>query len=212
MSVGADLLRYDKKRKYLLLDVETTGLNLSYALPWQLSYTLFTLDKVIETADFYIWWDNLPISDGAARITRFNPEEYRRRAMEPDVVLTSFEKLLYSPEIYPVGHNVLGYDSMIHSVWRRKLGLREDYSYLPRTLDTLALSKAYKKGVALDRNNLLAAQYRALGIVEKGLKTSLGVMGKELGIEHDSSHLHDARADIELNVEVFKQLLWKMEI
>lgn len=210
--IGAELLRYNKTRKYLLFDIETTGLNLGYALPWQLSYCVFTIDQILEEANFYIWWDNLPMSEGAARVTRFNPEQYKQEAMEPDVVLGSFEAYLYDPEIYPVGHNVLGYDSMIHGVWRRKLGLVEDYSYLPRVYDTLALSKAYKKGFKPDVSNLLSFQYRAMSYIERGLKTNLGQMGRDFEISFDENDLHNSKTDIRLNVAVFRQLLWKLEI
>lgn len=210
--IGSDLLRYDKDRRYCVWDLETTGLCLGYALPWQLSYAVFTLERVIQQQTFYIWWDNLPISEGAARVTRFDPRAYKESAMEPDEVLRSLEAQILDPAISSVGHNLLGYDTMIHAVWRRKLGLREDFSYLPRTFDTLALSKAYKKGLPVDRDNPLAFQYRALSVVERGLKASLSTMGREFGIPFDEHRLHDASVDIRLNIEVFKQLLWKVEI
>ncbi len=210
--IGSNLLRYNKTRKYLLWDTETCSLNLAYALPWQISYCLFTLDEIIETRNFYIWWDNLPISDGAAKITRFNPEEYKRAALEPKVVLDSFEAYLYDPEIYGVAHNQLNYDSMIHALWRRKMGLKEDFSYLDRAYDTVALSKAYKKGIKPDTSNLLAFQFKMMSLVEKGLKTNLAAMGKEFEIPFDSAKLHDASEDIKLNISVFRQLIWKLEI
>lgn len=210
--IGAELLRYDKERRYLCYDLETTGLNLGFALPWQVSYCVFTLDKIIEEHDFYIWWDNLPVSEGAARVTRFDFRRYQEIALPADVVLKSFEAYLYDPQIWSVAHNQLNYDSMIHALWRRKLGLKEDYSYLSRAFDTVALSKAYKKGIKPDTTNLLGFQYRMMGIVERGLKTNLGAMGKEFEIEFDSNKLHDALADIHLNVAVFRQLLWKLEI
>lgn len=210
--IGSDLLRYDKKRKYCVFDLETTGLNLAYALPWQLSYAVFTLERVLQQQTFYIWWDNLPISEGAARVTRFNYQVYKEAALDPQDVLGSLEAHILDPEIWPVGHNLLGYDCMIHAVWRRKLGLSEDYSYLPRVFDTVALSKAYKKGIPVDRTNPLAFQFRALSVVERGLKTNLAAMGREFGIQFEEQRLHDASVDIRLNIEVFKQLLWKVEI
>ena len=210
--IGNELLRYDKNRKYLVWDLETTGLNLGYALPWQISFAVFTLYDVLLKQDFYIWWDNLPMSDGAAKVTRFDWDQYQLLSKEPDLILSTFDSYLYDPEIYSVGHNILGYDSMIHAVWRRKLGIKEDFSYLDRAFDTVALSKAFKKGIKPDRENFLPWQYKMGSLIEKGLKTNLAQMARDLQIEFDESRLHDARVDIQLNIDVFRQLLWKMEI
>jgi len=210
--IGAELLRYDKNRKYLVADFETTGLNLGYALPWQVSYAVFTMDKIIEEHDFLIFWPDLKMSVGAARVTGFNYEGYKQNAIDPEMVLKSLDAYLYDENIYPMGHNFCGYDCMIHGVWRRRLGLEEDYSYLERAYDTVALSKAYKKGIKLDRENMQASQMKALGIVERGLKTNLAAMGKELHISFDENGLHNSLNDIRLNIEVFRQLVWKLEI
>ncbi len=148
--IGSHLLRYQKDQKFFCFDFETTGLNLGFALPWQVSYAVFTMDKILEEHNFYIWWDNLRMSEGAARVTGFNPSFYKESAMEPDIVQQSFESYLYNENLMPVGHNLYGYDSMIHAVWRRKLGFKPDYSYLNRSLDTVALSKALKKGIKPD--------------------------------------------------------------
>lgn len=70
--IGSDLLRYNKAQKYLVWDVETTSLNLAYALPWQISYAVFTLDKILDIQNKYIFWKDLQVSADAARITRFD--------------------------------------------------------------------------------------------------------------------------------------------
>lgn len=137
---------------------------------------------------------------------------YEMQALPPDEVLREFEAHLFSSEIRSIGHNLLGYDSMIHTVWRREIGLQEDYSYLHRVIDTVALAKAYKKGIQPDKTNFLGFQYRVMSIIEKGLKTNLAAMGREFNIKFNQDKLHDASADILLNIEVFKRLLWKVEI
>lgn len=210
--IGSDLLRYDKKRKYLAWDLETTGLNLGYALPWQLSFSVFTLDKVIEEHDHYIYWDNLPMSKDAARITRFDWERYKQFGRDPKEILDLFEERLMDPEIYSVGQNQLSYDNMIHALWRRKLGLGDDYSYLGRAYDTVAIAKAWKKGFSIDRNNLLAWQYRMMDYVERGLKTNLAQLGRDLEVPFDPDKLHDALEDIRLLRGVWRKIIWKVEI
>ncbi len=210
--IGSELLRFDRKRKYLVYDVETTGLNLGFSLPFQISYAVFTMDRILEEHNFFIAWDDLRMSEGAARITRFNPDEYQRQAIDGEAVLKSFDAYLYDPDIFPIGQNVLGYDSMIHAVWRRRLGVPIDYSYLDRSFDTVALSKAYKKGIKPDIQDFIPWQYRMLGIVERGLKTSLSTMGKELEVPFNPDLLHDSREDIRLNIGIFRKLLFKLEI
>ena len=212
MSIGASLLRFDKERKYLVADFETTGLNLGHSKPFQISYALFTMDKVLETHNFFIQWDDLRMSKGAAEVTRFNFEDYQRRAIDGKAVLESFDSYLYDPSISLVGQNWLGYDCMIHALWRRALGGKEDFSYLARAFDTVALGKAFKKGMKPDTSDLLAWQYRMLGYREKGLKVNLAQLGRDLEIKFDDSKLHDAQEDILLTIAVFRQLLWKIEI
>lgn len=210
--IGSELLRFNKQRRYLAFDTETTGLNLGFALPWQVSFSLFTLDSVIEEHNIFIWWDNLPISKDAARITRFDFQKYKREAMPAAEALKFFEKYLYDPTVYSIAHNQLNYDSMIHHVWRRRLGLEEDYSYLQRSYDTIAVAKAWKKGFPVDRDNFLAWQYRMMGYVERGLKTNLAQLGRDLNIAFDEGQLHDALTDIRLLREVWKKLIWQVEI
>ena len=72
MTLGNDLLRFDKTQKYLIYDMETTGLNKGFSLPWQVSWVTFTLKDMLEEHDHYIWWDNLKMSKGAAEKTRFD--------------------------------------------------------------------------------------------------------------------------------------------
>jgi DNA polymerase III epsilon subunit-like protein len=216
--IGSNLLRYDKEQKYICGDVETTGLNLIYALPWQLGYTTFTLDNNLTEANRYIWWPNLKVSADAQRITRFNPQEYKEKAEDPTKVLEEFEDILYSESYKCVSQNWLGYDSMIINVWRRALGKKPYYDYLYqhfKVYDTLSLSRSIRKGIKPDTsssNAFLAWQYKMQSIHEKNLKCSLGAIGKELGVQFDEAGLHDALKDVRLNREVFRKQVWSIEL
>jgi DNA polymerase III epsilon subunit-like protein len=218
MSIGMDLLRYQRNQEYITIDTETSGLNCAYSLPFQVSFSVWTLDGQKEFHDYFVWWENLCMSQGAAAITKFNYDEYKSKARGPKEILDIVESYIYNPKYKIAAHNYLGYDQMIIGAWRRALGLKADYSYIYqpfKVYDTVALSKAYKKGIKLDMsssNNFLAHQFRLLDYVEKGLKTSLSTMTKELSIETDVSRLHTANYDIELNAKVFQKLIWQMEI
>ena len=90
------LLRFDKNKNYIIFDYETCGLNLASLnnKPWQLAYLVVKNDKVVEENDFYLKWDNLPISDDAKKITGFKESVYKKRAVDPLEVLERFDKYL----------------------------------------------------------------------------------------------------------------------
>lgn len=216
--IGSSLLRFQKEQEYVCPDTETSGLNTVFSLPFQVSFSVFTQDKTLEFHDYFIHWDNLKMSAGAKAITKFDEISYRQKARPAKEVLDILESYIFNQRYKIASHNFLGYDSMILAAWRRKLGMKPiyDYLYQPfKVYDTVAISKMYKKGIKPDissSNNWLAHQYRVLDYIEKGLRTSLSTMTKELGIETDESKLHTADYDIKLNAEVFKKLLWLVEI
>jgi hypothetical protein len=210
--IGGDLLRYNKTQKYLIKDFETEGLNLIHSRPWQVSFAVFTLEQILEIKDYYIWWDDLNISADAARITQFDFQDYKKKALPPKEVLEDLEKYLYNKDIKPIFHNGIGYDCMIHQVFRKQLGLKYDYSFLERCIDTLALGRAYKKGFKPDLKNLQEWQFSMVNYREKGLKATLGQLLKDFQIEFDENTLHNAKSDILLNIQVFKKLIWALEI
>lgn len=214
--IGSELLRYNKKQKYCLYDVETESLSLSSARPWQLSMIDFTLEHTTKNENRYVWWEDLNVSKRAAAITRFDYEFYRNKAEDARAVLEDLEERFDDPEVILVGHNILGYDLMITNVWRRNVGFPIKNRYIGKVIDTLALSRAYRENIPPDTSSpeaFLAWQYRILSYRRQKMpKTSLGVMAKELGIETDKERLHDASYDTHINMEVFKSLLWKLAI
>jgi len=98
-------------------------------------------------------------------------------ASPPEEVWRKFAKLLYSPDVRAVGHNLLGFDYGMISSWRAAMGMSYNHSWLYRPLiDTNALAKAYYKGWKPEVANpetFLAWQYKVLDYREKGLKSSL---------------------------------------
>lgn len=218
--LGENLLRYKTDQKFCILDFETEGLNLVASRPWQLSFAIFDAKNIYEEHDYLIKWDNLQMSAGAAAITGFNPINYKNTASNPQEILDIFDKYLNDKQYRLVFHNGLGFDTMIYNVWRRNLGLKPIYDFLYdrefSCYDTLSLSKAYKLGVTPDissSNNFLAWQYKMLSKrLERTQKTNLAAMGREFKLNFDEKNLHNAKFDIRLNIEVFRQLIWKLEI
>jgi len=58
----------------------------------------------------------------------------------------------------------------------------------------------------------LEYQYKIMHTRRKGVRTSLAYLGKEFKIEHDHSKLHDALVDLELNLKVWNQLKYQIEL
>ncbi len=212
--IGADLLRYQDQQRYLLLDCETESLNLARTRPWQIAYAICS-NKGVESVNVrYPFWADLSVSDEAARITRFDKADYLARAEDPSTILTDLETLLLDPSYLILGHNILGFDHYVLATWRRLCGRPTDWSWVPRTIDTLCLSRAYRFQIAPDRTDLLSWQYKMLTIRSKakGMGASLGAMAREFGIEYDERRAHDAQYDTTVNHEVFKRLIWEVEV
>ncbi len=210
--IGASLLRYREDQRFLIYDFETEGLSLYHSRPWQISYAICTLKKIESIVVRHLDWPDLKVSDGAARITRFDMRTHKSIAEDPSVVLADFDALIYDSQYHPTGHNILGFDVYVHQTWRRLCGKTVDWSYVPRSLDTNALTKAYKKQFKPDLENLLAWQYKCMHFREKGLKSSLGSVAREFGLEYDERYAHDAAYDCRVNHGVLNKLIWSLEI
>lgn len=210
--IGSGLLRYADNQRFGLFDIESEGLNLAFTRPWQIAYIIFTNKTVEKVVNKHILWNDLNISDEAARVTRFDRQHYLSFAEDPHVVLAEFERDILDPTVIPVFHNGLGFDVYPLEVWRRACGKKTTWDYVSRCVDTNCLAKAYKKGIHPDRENFVAWQYKLQSFREKGLKTSLGVMAKEFGIPYDENKAHDALYDCDVNRQVFQKLIWSVEI
>jgi DNA polymerase III alpha subunit (gram-positive type) len=216
--ICSNLLRYNYDQKWIILDTETTGLNLIYTLPFQVSFVKFTIAKKIEEHNYFVDWPHLKMSKGAAAVTRFNFDYYKSKAKPAKEILDIVESSLHDEGYKITGQNFLGYDSMIIDSWRRALGMKSNYSYLHspfKVYDTIALSKAIKLGIKPDissPSNFLSWQYKMINYVQKGLKTNLGLTAKELQIQVDENKLHDALYDININREIFLKQILALEI
>lgn len=212
-----DLLRYSQQ-KYIVYDFETCGLSLSSLdnKPWQLGLLVCENNQIIERHNFYIKWDNLNISKEAAIVTKFNKEDYLRKAQDSKYCLDILEKYLYNKDYLCLFHNGLQFDVYIHNIYRKLLGLKTDYSYINRCIDTNALAKGIKLGIKYDKyqdNDLLAYQYRMLSIRQKGLKTNLTQLGQENNIEFQYDRLHDGVKDCELLWLIWTKVIrWQIDI
>lgn len=209
-----DLLRFKKDQKYVVFDFETCNLNLvsEHNKPWQLAFLVYHGDKLIESNDYHIFWEDLRMSEGARKVTGFKDAKYKKLAQPAEEVLDHFEKYLYDDSYIKLGHNILGFDIYIHNIFRKLLGRKTDYSYLAHSIDTLCLAKAIYKEVELNGSDFLSWQFKLNSFHERGMRLNLGACCKTYEVDFDPTKLHDALYDIKKNYEVFKKMLWKVKI
>ena len=197
------LIRFQKK-KFLFLDFETFNVCLSdkFNLPWQVATILIeTIEddkgkiKAEERGrqDLYLKWDtDLKISKEAKRITKYSDTKFKSRCIPEEEGFNIIYDLVEKSD-YLVGHNFLGFDIYLLRNWYRKYG--KNYDSLPhKTLDTFAIAKSVALAHRYKNNecSLLDFQIKMIGIRKRGLKTSLGALGKSNNIEHNYASLHDA--------------------
>ena len=213
--MNENLLRFKKDQKYLFFDFETCCLNLGSLdnKPWQLGYIVIENGKIIKKKDCWIKWKDLKMSDTAAKMTGWTKEKYDSKAMNAKDILDDFESYLYNESYINVGHNILGFDIYIHGIYRRCLGKNPDYSYIKRSIDTLCLAKAIKNNISYSKDDTFFNwQYRLNNMIDRKTKKKLIDLCKDYDIAIDPDKLHDAMYDIEQNYEVFKKMLWEVEI
>jgi len=209
-----NLLRFKKDQKYVVFDFETCNLNLvsGHNKPWQLAFLIYHGDKLIESNDYHIFWEDLRMSEGARKVTGFKDAKYKKLAQPAEEVLDHFEEYLYDDSYIKLGHNILGFDIYIHNIFRKLLGRKTDYSYLTYSIDTLCLAKAIYKEVELNGNDFLSWQFKLNSFHERGMRLNLGACCKTYEVDFDPTKLHDALYDSKKNYEVFKKMLWKVKI
>lgn len=208
-----NLLRFSDNL-YLLGDFETENLNVCQNnRPWNLGFILFNNKEILEKHSYYIWWDDLNISEGAAKATRFNYDEYKKKARPQKEIYDIWQKYLYNNEFIRIFHNGIAFDAYIEQIWRNSNGLGKNYSFLQNFIDTNSLAKSIKLGQKeIARKDWLQTWYKYSNYNEKGLKTSLTTLGKEFNIDFDYENLHQAENDCLLNRLIFQQLIHKIDI
>lgn len=208
------LLRYDKEKIITLIDTETCNLGLNEALnlPFQVSMLKACGNDILQQFDFYIKWpEELKMSKKSIEITGYNSQIIEERGVEPAQVLDVIDKEVKEANIV-MGHNFLGFDLYIIQSLYRKLN-KPFYNFLPKILDTFPIAKAIKLEIPYNKeDNFQAWQYRLYHFRAKGLKCSLGALGKEYNVEHDYTKLHNSLCDIQLNWKVWNRLKYLIEI
>jgi len=200
------------KDKRILFDTETENLNLQSTRPWQIAL-------LSNKRSYYknIQIPNLNVSVGAARVTRFDPIQHDRVAVPLKEVCDFLWPVFNSKDYLLIGHNVLGFDLYALRNLFRLVGKEldiQDVAY--RMRDTLAYARAYYLQIEAPsveaKDDFLAWQFQMLATFKRGMKTSLGAMCKELGVETDDTKAHDALYDAKINAQIYGKLCYSLDI
>ena len=208
-----DLLRFKFNQKYVIFDTETEGLNLVTSKPWQLAWIEAEGKQIKKKQNRFLMWEDLNVSEDAARVTGFDHKSYVKQAEDPAIVYEEFINLINQDDVMIIGQNLLGYDIYILGVIARQLGLKIDYSFVNRIFDTKAIATALAKGNKTPDNDDFASwQIKWLNYRERGLKSNQKYLLEYYDIDFDPKKLHDALYDIEKNFEIFLKQIWELEI
>lgn len=208
-----NLLRFNKKQKYLCMDFETYNLNLcGYGnVPWQCSFVIVDQNKIHEEHDLYVDWGREPC-DFIKEMTGYSARRMKSEGLQPEEAYKYFNKYFRDPEYIIVGHNILGLDIPLERLWAKAIGYDHKYDYLDRVIDTLCLAKSYRFDRPPDKKDFLKWQFKISKEYTRNMKCKLSDLGKEFEIDFDPTMLHNSIYDVKLNVNVLKQLLWKVEL
>jgi len=80
--MNENLLRFKNKQKYIFFDFETCCLNLGSLdnKPWQLGYIVIENGRVVKKKDCWIHWDDLKMSDAAAKNDRLDARKVYQKS------------------------------------------------------------------------------------------------------------------------------------
>ncbi len=208
------LIRFDEDKTFVFIDCETENLCLNSFnnLPWQIAMIKAKGGQILDSKDYYVSWDrDVNVSVEAARITRFNPVDYDKRKIKFEEIFPTIEDWLDNAD-YIVGHNILGFDIYLIKDFYNYVG--KDYRHLmSKIIDTNCIARGIKFELPYRTSeNFLEYQYKLVHERRKGIKTNLTALGREFQIEHDYDRLHDALVDLELNLKVWNQLKYQLEM
>ena len=208
------LIRFDEDKTFVFIDCETENLCLNSFnnLPWQIAMIKAKGGQILDSKDYYVGWDrDVNVSVEAARITRFNPVDYDKRKIKFEEIFPTIEDWLDNAD-YIVGHNILGFDIYLIKDFYNYVG--KDYRHLmSKIIDTNCIARGIKFELPYRTSeNFLEYQYKLVHERRKGIKTNLTALGREFQIEHDYDRLHDALVDLELNLKVWNQLKYQLDM
>ncbi len=211
-----NLLRFNKQKRFVFFDIESEDLRLLNNRGWQLSYLVATQNEILEEHDEFLWWPDLNMSAGAAAITRFNHEDYKRKAKDPREILEKFDEYLYNEENIICGANIVNFDIYVLNTMRKAVGLKTCWDFVPRLLDVQCIEKAKtlgRKDIPQDPNKRAATMFELSNWHKRGVKTSVKHLATQVyDIPYDEDQAHNAEYDNRLVYQILKKQIYSINI
>lgn len=219
-NLGENLLRYKNKQKYLTFDWETCNLSLLPAnnRGWQLGTLRHEGTTFIEKREDWLLWDDLMeyMSAGAAFITKFNIDEYKRRAKDPKPILERFEKGLYDPDTISITANGFGFDMYLNQISRNLLNKQTDWSFCKNLVCIQNLHKAIELGMTppkIGTNEWVGFNIKAYSFHKRTFKTNVKYLCGVYDVEYMAERHHvESLYDADLTFQIFKKMLWRLDL
>lgn len=211
-----------KYKKFITIDAETSCLRLIDNKPWQFGFEVFDHSKTIDNKEYWIWWPDLKMSDGAAKITKFDWDTYERKAnpkygaptsITPEAFLDILESYILNEDYGVVHQNGLGFDTYIIGYLQKLIRGKANYNFVKRSFDTMLCYRGLKMGLKPDVDNLIAWQYKILhDINSRKIKANLKALSNEYGIEYDESQHHvNALWDVNQTTKIFNKMKYQLQ-
>ena len=207
-----NLLRFKPKQKYIALDTETESLSLSFSRPTEIAWVISEGDKIISKHERFPYWSDLNMSEGAARITRFDKAAWKAKSEPPINVLNDLNKVLYDPEYLILGANLLGFDVYQLNTARRECGLETDYSYVDRIIDIQSVQKAIYAGAKSIPEDRVSWSYQMQHFRKRGEKTNVKHLCSLYEVGYDAFKAHGGLYDCIKTLEIFRKQIFVIDI
>lgn len=206
-----NLIRFDKKSRFLFVDFETENLCLNYRFnkPWQMAMLMSQNGEELWSRDIRVnFEEGINFSKGALPLAHSFCKEKQENGLTPKAAAETLKEALENTE-YLVGHNILGFDIFIAKALFDHAGI--EFNNFPQIIDTLAISKGVKGNLPYQKgDDLLFYQIKMINERIRGSKTKLSDMAAYFNIELDPAQLHDGLYDLRINLKIWNQLKYQV--
>ena len=175
---------------FLVLDLETTGIDTRRDIPIQLAWNVYDKDFRLKAAGQSLVNSGVGVTPFIENLTGISTKDLLAKGLKPSEVAKNYTNLVWNYQpLMLIGYNLINFDLPILQNFLANHNPGK-FKFPPVTLvcDVMFLGRDY------------------FGM-RKWLK--LSVIAKKLGISFDSDALHNALADVELTWKVFEKLLQK---
>lgn len=213
-----DLLRFKSNIKYTVFDVESynLALNFSFNACWSVGIIQTNDFKIINTQEILINWLNekpdLLIEPEVAIKNHYSKENILKHGLNPKEAFNIFYPYLNDCD-YILAQNIWGFDIYLLKEYCNYMNKPWKH-FLPKIIDTNAIAKGLKTGNIFDskKESFIEYSMRCNNIIKRGIKTNLKQLCRDYDIEFDDNLYHGSSYDCQKTLDVWKKMVWLIEL